>query len=59
MYSEFEEVVSRLSEEGIDIGDTALTAVVSQWILPIDESDMVHDGSHPMDDMIDLFFVGN
>ena len=56
---ELENVASRLSEEGIDIGDTALTAVVSQWVSPVDKSDIVHDGNHPMDDMIDLFVVGN
>lgn len=56
---EFENVATRLSEKGIDIGDTALTAVVSQWVLPVDESNIVHDGNHPMDDMIDLFVVGN
>ena len=54
----FEDAATRLKKQGIDVGDTAQCAVICQSITSIARHNIIHDGSHPMDDMIDLADVG-
>ena len=53
----FKDAATRLEEQGIDIGETAHCAVIGLEVPITDKFDITHDGSHPMDDIIDLSVV--